>query len=380
MQPPLVQQRWRSITAVASEDMGGGGETLSREGRGGQTINNASLFGGSMKVTQKLLTYNIEDVSSATYTGKIINGPRDLSAMNRKDIMQTTKKGVPLLYRYAVTVYPSIVKSGGSPAGFHLLNNASSGQSQKVVQTIFYGAPNNWVTRNACVKIHNAREAYFKKNGIKKTDRGAYDHTIRYDFVSSPTYEVPKKGVHAIGAGDGDESTRTDITGGEWEATQLFYPGDAGGAKLHLTGTHTSEESTATHTSLCASQLYLSSRGTIDSDSNRESSDTPYDDSVLARMMAVNVEDDRDDMVRDVRDRADSPPYDLGVASNDTYEKVEIGRLQFCVGQAGSATAIIEAPLGIFQMRSVIADTDGDSAGVTGDIEMNVELLGIVEM
>lgn len=334
-----------------------------------------------MKVTAKTLSYNIEDVSSNTYTGTVVNGARDLSALNRKDIMQTTKKGVPLLYRYAVTVYPSAVKSGGSPAGFHLLNNTDSGQSQKVVQTTFYAAPNNWVTRNACVKIHAAREDYFKKQGIKKSDRGAYDHTIRYDFAAASTYEIPKKGVASVGSGDGDESTRVDMTMGDWGATQLFYPGDAGGAKLHLTGAHSSEESNTTHAQLCAGQLYLNSRATIDSDSNREVGTTPADDSVLHRMMSnASVEDDRDDLVRDVRDRADTPPYDLGATSNDSYDKYEVGRLQFCVGQAGSATAIIEAPLGLFQARTIIADVDGDSAGVTGNIEMNVQLLGISEM
>ena len=160
-----------------------------------------------MKITQKLLSYQ-HQVSDANYTSGKINGARDLSALNRKGVTMTDKKGVPYLYRYAITCYPAIVRAnpdeaGDSGTGILYGNHDASSQDDQIIQLSFLGAPNTWVTRNAGVKIHNARESFLKERGIKKKERGAYDHTIRYKLESSDNYLDPVHGASTLGSDDG---------------------------------------------------------------------------------------------------------------------------------------------------------------------------------
>ena len=152
---------------------------------------------------------------------------------------------------------------------------------------------------------------------------------------------------------------------------------------MHLTGGHNSsdEENAAAFTKLCAGELYLTSRGTVPADSNLESSTTPYQDSILQKLMFNDATGQRDELVELVRGQQDNPPYDISLATNDSYSLVEVGRLQFVAGQGGSATCIIEAPLGLFEMRALLATSEGHLDGiVTANIEVNVELLGLSEM
>ncbi len=239
------------------------------------------------------------------------------------------------------------------------------------------------VTRNACVKIHAAREAFYKDQGIKKSERGSYDHTIRYGLEGTDSFLTPQKGVHTIGGADAAVAARSDMTMGTWDQTTLIYPDDPTGATLHLTGGHNSsdEESASSFTKLCAGELYLTSRGTVPADSNLESSTTPYQDSILQKLMFNDATAQRDELVELVRGQQDNPPYDITLATNDSYSLVELGRLQFIAGQGGSATCIIEAPLGLFEMRSILSTSEGHLDGtVTANLEVNVELLGLSEM
>ena len=183
------------------------------------------------------------------------------------------------------------------------------------------------------------------------------------------------------GAGydDGELTNRTPYVGGTWDETRIIYPDDASGATLHLIGGHSTEETTTAFDSLCAGQLYLSSRGTIDSDSNEEFDTTPFKDSILQKMLRPNAEGIRDEVRAEVRNQADNPPYDINVLHNDSYDAVELGRLSFVIGQSSSATAIIEAPLGMFEAHFACASARA-ATNIAGNVEMCVELLGLSEM
>ncbi len=97
-----------------------------------------------MKISQKMLSYDTT-CSTLNYAGVKVNGMRDYSAINRKGLTQTTKKGIPLLARYAITVYPAIVNhdDGSGDDGKQIMFNGT-GQAQSLVQCVFFGAPNNW--------------------------------------------------------------------------------------------------------------------------------------------------------------------------------------------------------------------------------------------
>ena len=343
-----------------------------------------------MSITQKYLSYDNITCAAGDFTPYTVNGMRDLSMANRKGLAQTTRKGVPLLAKYAVTISPAIFHNGtSSPDGNTLFQSADavdSGNTQVIAR--FYGAPNNWVTRNACVKIHDSRETFFKNSGIKKSERGAYDHEIRYKYRASVNNLLtPVNGeldlqidpTDGQAYADDELTNRTPYTGGTWDETKIIYPDDATGATLHLIGGHSSEETTTGFDSLCAGQLYLSSRGTIDSDSNEEFDTTPFKDSILQKMMHSDAEGIRDEVRAEVRDQADNPPYDLTILNNDQYDAVELGRLSFVVGQASSATAIIEAPLGMFEAHFACSAARA-ATNISGNVEMTVELLGLSEM
>ena len=59
--------------------------------------------------TERTLFYNTGGLSSITWTGGIkFNIVRDLAAINRHNVAHTTSKGVPLVYRCAVTLMPQV--------------------------------------------------------------------------------------------------------------------------------------------------------------------------------------------------------------------------------------------------------------------------------
>ena len=82
----------------------------------------------------------------------------------------------------------------------------------------------------------------------------------------------------------------------------------------------------------------------------------------------------------EVRGQADNPPYDIAVLNNDQYEMVELGRLQFVSGQASSATCVIDAPYGLFEIQGIASTARSFTAVGAHDLEINVELVGMFPM
>ena len=116
--------------------------------------------------SQRKIMYAGGAVSNGNFAQThLVNLPKDLSIMNRRGYGSTTNKGVPLVFRVAATVYPSGLDGSG------YVTSVSSDVKSTVK---FLGVQNNWVTKNAAVKWHAARNNMWKKAGVKKKDLGAY--------------------------------------------------------------------------------------------------------------------------------------------------------------------------------------------------------------
>ena len=139
-----------------------------------------------------------QDVATAK-----INLARDLSQVNRKNMHMTSPKGVPLVYHCRLTAY----------------RNFNTDAPNSVMTTQVLTAQSNYVTRNAAVKLHAAREAMFRNAGIKKSDRGRYDHTIRYGWdAAGDSYAFP------LLSADGGSNYFSNI--GEWDETIIAIDDD----------------------------------------------------------------------------------------------------------------------------------------------------------
>lgn len=312
-----------------------------------------------------ILNYTSDAISSATESvAGLLNLPRDFSAINRQHWMQTTKKGVPLIYRVALTISPTI--ADGDDAGSY--QEVFSSDTNLLQRVRILTANNNWVMKNGAVKTHAARENMFRKTGIKKRDRGAYDSTIHYTWSGSPgTYLTPK---------DGDGN---DYTGGSWEYSILIFGDDAGGSYVKLTGTHATEESATAFSTLSLAQMYLSSRNQVDADTNTSVEDQPAAFSVLNELLmkggVVSLQDEITDLSRD---NQDNPPYDLA-EDGDWTEPVESARVFLGVSSGLQQTVVVDVPFGMLELKGNNFYLD-EGQNLTNGVEIRAEVIDIFEM
>lgn len=317
---------------------------------------------------RKLLYY--DDSISNDALGLISSGgtgsgavclPKDLAIVNRRNYASTTRKGVPLVYRVKVDLYSQALDATGPSA-------AVGGDFQTTLK--IDGCQNNWVMRNAAVKYHAARENQFKKNGIKKSQRGAYSHEIRYGYDAyNQTWLTPI---------DGDGNA---FVGGTWDLTTIATEEDVD-MKLTLVGAATSEDADLAVTQLNLPFSYLSSRGQVKDDTNVEQGSIARN-SILNDMLAsASPDDDIVDNIRDIADsEQDNPPYDIFSVSdtnNDVTEPVELCRIVAGVGSSLHASAIIDVPFGIMSMKASHFDA-ADTNTIHG-IMVALEVLDIYEM
>lgn len=296
--------------------------------------------------------------------------PRDLAIVNRRGYDMTTRKGVPLIYRVAATVYPSGLDGSGY----------TTSVSSDVRTTVkFLGAQNTWVSRNAAVKWHAAREKMFRDAGVKKKDRGAYSHTLRYSYASNgESYSAPVDGL-------GDA-----FTGGTWDTSDLSYDAD-GDFGLILVGNGDDEESNDfSGTGLQFSHSYLLSRANLEADTNKQTDEGPAKFSVLQKMLGTGLPSETtvDDVVDEARGAQDNPPYevldlsDSGDVSHDVTEEIELGRLVMMPQGSGATlpqSVVFDVPFGLFRVLATNRDP-GDNSGVTDDLCLGLEVLSIYEM
>lgn len=304
--------------------------------------------------TQRSLFYDTGAISSITFTGGIkINLARDLAAVNRHNVAHTNSKGVPYVYRCAVTIMPDVAAE---------TYNKVFGEDANMVQIAeIIHAPNTWVTRNAVVKAHAARENMFKQQGIKKSERGAYSRTLRPTWSASPdTFLTPLKGSASGGAvydmGTWDYSA---LKADDGDLNYLPIVGDAG-----------------------LLSLYLDSRKQISTDSNSDSDDTnqPVDSNILRQLLSptLGISAKDDDVVALGRDEQDNPPYSLD-NNGDHTDPVLATRLMIGPSAGVISTEVIDIPLGIFELKCMNAYID-TGANLTQGMNVKVEVLGMYEM
>lgn len=312
--------------------------------------------------TTRTLFYASGAISSLGWTGgKKINLMRDLATINRHNVAHTNSRGVPYVVRAAITLMPKVVVGTGT--------TTNDGQAQlfsddvNMVQIAeVHTIPNTWVTRNALVKTHAARENMFKQQGVLKRERGAYSRTIRPTLSASPdTFLTPKKGSTAGGASyDGGTWDYSSLKADDGDMSYLPVVGDAG-----------------------LLSLYLDSRRQIDPDSNSEddSENQPVDSNILRQLLSptLGISAKDDDVTALARDEQDNPPY--SVNNNGDHSDLVLAGRQFIGPSAGfSSTEVYDIPLGLFEFGAINAFTDNRTGSVTTGITMKVDILGIYEM
>jgi hypothetical protein len=312
------------------------------------------------------MTYQTGALSNDTYTlltsGGVsgdLNLPKDLALLNRRGYASTTRKGVPLVYQCKIDFY------------LHDEEGPSSAFNSDLQATLkIDGCQNNWVMKNAAVKWHNAREQMFKRAGVKKGERGAYSHEIRYNYDSNAdTWLVPIDG-------DGDA-----FVGGTWDDSTFTTEDDAA-FTLRLVGTGTDESSAVSASAITIGHSYLASRSQVSDDTNLESSTTPAEFSILNDLLdASDLDHATKDNIRDeAQDAQDNPPYDLyvpGDTNHDITEPVELGRAIAGFGNA-YGSVIVEIPFGLAKMRATVFDAADTNVTPSGLV--CVEVLDIYEM
>ena len=311
------------------------------------------------------ISHDSYSVMAGTAGGGDLCLPKDLSLLNRRGYASTTRKGVPLVYKCKVDFYLHD-ELGQGPS------TALAADQQATLK--LNGCQNNWVMRNAAVKFHAAREKVFKEAGVKKSDRGAYSHEVRYNYDSaSDAFMDPI---------DGDGAA---FTGGTWDVSTLGYNADTG-FQLKLVGDGDDEEADAFAGSvLSIGHSYLMSRMNQLADTNPQLDEGPAKFSLLNNMLMDPFR--RTVEVDDVRDNADgeqdNPPYevldisDSGDVSHDITEPVELGRAIAGMGNA-YGSMIVDIPFGIGQFKAVTYQaTDPD---ITPKGLICIEVLDIYEM
>lgn len=313
--------------------------------------------------SQRKMVYELSTISETTRLHEgYLNLPKDLSILNRRGYASTTRKGVPLVYKAKLDFYLTDDLGTGATTAYG---------ADMMASLQLRGCQNNWVMRNAAVKWHAAREQYFRKAGVKKADRGAYSHEIRYNFdQESQTWLTP---IDADGAA---------FTGGTWDVTEIVTEDDQT-FELGLVNTAYNEDVQAALAYQQIGYSYLASRRNLREDTNDEAEDIGLN-SILGDMLSPsNIEVGTIDNVRgNAEDEQDNVPYEHfspGDVNHDITESVELGRAVLGYGIT-YGSCIVEIPFGLGAFTAQIHD----AAGTNNDPDPNglvcVEVLDIFEM
>ena len=303
--------------------------------------------------------------------------PKDLSILNRRGYASTTRKGVPLVYRVAFTMSQHTITGRASArdatdgtgiSAEDTVETANAADNTTLLKVM--SCQNNWVMRNAAVKFHAARENMFRQAGIKKKDRGAYAHEIRYNFdSSSQAWLTPYDGAGAA------------FVGGTWDVSKLSMDDDAD-VQLKLVGAGTDESADWAASALQIGFSYLSSRGQVPDDSNVETSTSPTSRSALMQLLSsVGPELSTTDDVRTTsQGEQDNPPYDQWADDDinmDITEPVEAGRV-ICGPGSAVGTVICDIPFGLAKLEARHAGSQNQT--IADPVAISVEVLDIFEM
>ncbi len=321
--------------------------------------------------SQNKIMYAGANVSNGSFAQThLINVAKDLSILNRRGYAMTDRKGVPWIYKVALTVYPSALDGSGY--------TSTDAQARTSVKAL--GTQNTWVARNAAVKWHAAREKMFRDAGVKKSLRGAYSHELRYCYANNgETLAAPVDGVGAA------------FNGGTWDTSDLSVESDADFGLVLVGNGDEQYTDDFSGTALQFSHAYLVSRVNQQLDTNREMDESPAPFSVLSKMLertGLADESASDDVLFEARDAQDNPPYevldisDSGDVSHDVTEEVELGRITLQPQGSGgslSQTVTFDVPFGIFRILMAHRDP-GDDTGLTAPLAVGLQVLDIYPM
>ena len=298
-------------------------------------------FGGQLGVVANA-TINDSGNYNSTVAKRYLNIPKILAKVDRKNYRHFDNKGY--LLNYAVSIQ----------------------QLGPGYRSLYSGAANNWVTKNAGRKWHAARMADFAKMGVGVKDLGEYNRTIR------PYLDY----AHAVGT----ELTLTDhdddaITGGEWTYTKVAAPSGVNNVDLAssqsdpqadeyslvLTGVHggpTTSSGRDRYTHVSMTKSYIQSRRTRDETigSADPGEHTVQDPSPLLEFMQDSVAGGvKTDILESMQD--EGAPYP-GALTTPATSLMLLGQTETTTNYRRDGV-IVNAPGGLVEIR---AQTNGDWA------------------
>ena len=304
-----------------------------------------------------------------------LNLPKDLSVVNRRGYASTTRKGVPLVYRVAITMSQHTLTgravardSAGDSSVTEETDTETAPAADNSTLMKVLGCQNNWVMRNAAVKWHAAREEFFRRSDVTKAMRGAYAHEVRYNFDAASQSWLTSY--------DGDGAT---FTGGTWDVSTLADSQDSS-YQLCLVGTGIDETAASGVSVLAIGDSYLKSRMTPNDDSNLEASVGPAKFSHLNDLLVSGDDSRKDDTHTIAQGEADNMPYDVldyTETAHDITEPVELGRLIAGPGNAVS-TVICDIPFGLAELNARHSGSQDQT--IIDPVAFGVEVLDIFEM
>jgi len=305
----------------------------------------------------KLLYINPVDFSGETSENyhqgaAYINLPKDLSLVNRKGFDMTSSKGVPLVYHTRLTIHRS-----------------TQDDTDVTLIVGVNGAQSNWVTRNASVKTHFAREKMYANAGVKKSERGRYDKTLRLNFdAASQTWLVPHLN---------DGSTTWDATGADWDPSKIAVGEDADLIPT-LFGAVVNEENAISAATFNIQNAYLASRRKVVIEDVGDAEDVGAH-SILRQMFVVD-DADSDEIQAIAHSVGDEPPYNSDAAAGTYTSMTSLGIHQIGNLAVPMGVMDVDIPFGICQLSLAKQTVDNANGSMEGSIIVAVEVLGISEM
>lgn len=225
-----------------------------------------------------------------------------LTAANRKQYHQFSKRGRPLCYDVTVQ---------------HI---APAGPGDGVA---WVTAPNNWTVRNACVKMSAAWKHQLKEAGIRMRDISKYGRRLRLSIdkgMSASTgkmqYVIEPKGVLASDAGISklfQGYTAPDGTTVGYDSankfTRVAIPAEAGTDSLEMNLSLMGySEAVADNAFFGVVAEYLGSRGGVP-DKPDSSDQTPDHDNLLQTLFS-STQPSTDEVIEAIEDYNEYRPYD----------------------------------------------------------------------
>lgn len=317
---------------------------------------------------------------TSTATSVYLDMAAELSKVDRKNHVQVSADGKPLMYDLLIKV--------STPQGGNTGNNGILD-----VQT-FTAAP-NWQTRNAVRMAHYLREELREEAGVTKGSIGRYAKNLRMnldDSMEDIAYSVPSSlststsqrmyAMSTLGTTSLGGNAKW-FAGGVWDYSKLsvFVENTTSGVTtaddfyLHVCGGHEGAGTAASPwTSVGVIKAYNERRQTVRDDSTlTPGGDSQFvdNDSPFFRIPEQDVSEDS--YVAITLDEQDNPPYDRAVGATDDSQMLQPCDYFTLPDQVTDYTYRIQAPLGL--VKFLINNTQTNAK-----LAFSIECLGTYEM